>query len=98
MAKEKSATVTAAKTTASKTFSKQADQLDLAFGKVNYTLMISGIVLIIIGYALMSGGGSKDPNVFNSEIFSFRRITLAPFVVMVGYALEVLAIVIKAKD
>ena len=60
--------------------------------------MISGIVLIIIGYALMSGGGSKDPNVFNPEIFSFRRITLAPFVVMVGYALEVLAIVIKAKD
>ena len=98
MAKTKSANIPAAKTTTTKTFVKQADQLDLAFGKINYTLMISGIVLLIIGYAMMSGGGSNDPNVFNPEIFSFRRITLAPIVIIAGYALEVLAIVIKAKD
>ena len=60
-------------------------------------LMIIGIVLIIVGYMLMAGGKSEDPNVFNGdEIFSFRRITLAPIVVLLGYAIEVYAIVKKA--
>ena len=70
----------------------------LAFGRENYILMVTGIVLLIIGYALMSGGKSSDPNVFNeSEIFSFRRITLAPIVVLLGYAVEVYAIIKKAE-
>jgi len=60
-------------------------------------LMIIGVVLIIVGYMLMAGGKSEDPNVFNGdEIFSFRRITLAPIVVLLGYAIEVYAIVKKA--
>lgn len=53
----------------------------------NYRLMIIGVVVVVIGYLLMVGGGSDDPNVFNEEIFSFRRITLAPIVVMAGYGL-----------
>ena len=71
---------------------------DFAFGKENYRLMLIGIALIIIGFILMSGGGSKDPNVFNPDIFSFRRITLAPIVVMAGFVIEIFAILKKSKD
>ena len=69
---------------------------DLAFGKINYQLMVACIVLLIIGYMLMSGGKQTDPNVFNEEIFSFRRITLAPIVVILGYIVGVYAIIKKA--
>lgn len=68
-----------------------------AFGRENYVIMLIGLVVIIIGYMLMSGGKSTDPNVFNEEIFSFRRITLAPLVVLLGYGIEIYAIVKKAK-
>jgi hypothetical protein len=91
MAKEKSspAKPTAAKPTVTTD--------DFAFVKQNYILMITGVVLIIVGYMMMSGGKSPDPTVFNEkEIFSFRRITLAPIVVLIGYAVEVYAIVKKA--
>lgn len=73
-------------------------QTDFAFGRINYTLMLTGIGLIILGFMLMAGGGSDDPKVFNPEIFSFRRITLAPIVVMAGFVLNIYAIVKKAKD
>lgn len=71
---------------------------DLAFGKENYTLMLIGLVIIIIGFALMAGGKMEDPTAFNPEIFSFRRITLAPIVVIIGYVIEVVAIVKKSKE
>jgi hypothetical protein len=57
----------------------------VVFGKLNYILMISGLLALIIGFALMSGGGSENPADFNPEIFSFRRITLAPLVVLAGF-------------
>jgi hypothetical protein len=60
--------------------------------------MIAGIVVILIGFLLMVGGGSKDPNVFNPEIFSTQRITIAPIVVLIGFAIEVFAIVYKPKN
>mgnify|MGYP001191962955 FL=1 len=56
-----------------------------AFQKSNYQWLIAGIGLLIIGYILMSGGATEDPTAFNPEIFSFRRITLAPIVVLGGY-------------
>lgn len=71
---------------------------DLAFGKTNYMIMIAGVVLVIIGFILMSGGGSDDPNVFSEEIFSFRRWTLAPVVVVLGYITVFVAIMKKTKD
>ncbi len=55
-------------------------------------LLITGLVLIGLGYLLMIGGGSEDPNVFNEEIFSFRRITLAPMTCLVGFILIIVAI------
>ena len=61
----------------------------------NYILLIAGLVVIIIGMVLMTGGGSDDPNVFNYEMFSFRRITLAPLLVIGGFAFEIYAIMKK---
>lgn len=68
-----------------------------AFGRENYVIMLVGVLVIIIGFMLMSGGKSSDPNVFNQDVFSFRRITLAPIVVLLGYGIEIFAIVKKAK-
>lgn len=68
-----------------------------ALGKENYKLMIIGVVVIIIGFLLMIGGGSEDPKVFNPEVFSFRRITLAPVVVLAGFLFEIYAIMKKPK-
>jgi hypothetical protein len=70
---------------------------NFAFVRQNYIIMLIGVVFIVVGYMLMAGGKSMDPNVFNEkEIFSFRRITLAPIIVLIGYAIEVYAIVKKA--
>jgi len=71
---------------------------EFAFGKENYRLMLIGLALIILGFLLMIGGGSEDPKVFNPEIFSFRRITLAPILILAGYAVEIFAIMKKPKD
>lgn len=65
------------------------------FGKRNYILMIAGMVLMVIGYILMSGGGSDNPEVFNPEIFSFQRIGIAPLLVVFGLLLEIYAIMTK---
>jgi hypothetical protein len=71
---------------------------DLAFGKENYILLLVGLGFIVTGFILMTGGGSSDPNVFSEEIFSFRRITLAPIVVITGFVIEIFAIMKKPKD
>ena len=62
-----------------------------------YKLMLIGFVIIVIGFVLMAGGGSDDPNVFNEDMFNFRRITLAPILVLGGFAFEVYAIMKKPK-
>jgi drug/metabolite transporter (DMT)-like permease len=62
------------------------------FGRKNYIWMLSGIALIIIGYILMAGGGSTDPEVFNPEIFSARRIVVAPIIILAGLLIEIYAI------
>ena len=68
------------------------------FGKENYTWIIAGLVVIGLGLILMAGGKSSDPNVFTSnEVYSFRRITLAPILILLGLALEVYAIFRKPK-
>ena len=68
------------------------DKKKLLLGKRNYQLMILGLVFIALGFFLMSGGGSDDPNVFNDEIYNFRRIRLAPFLVVFGFVIEAYAI------
>ncbi|MGX5818597.1 DUF3098 domain-containing protein [Chitinophaga lutea] len=76
---------------------KQPEQHDL-FSKGNYQLMLAGVVLIVIGFLLMAGGGSDDPNRFNpEEVYGFRRRTLAPIVILLGLAVEAYAIMRKPK-
>ncbi|MSP66090.1 MAG: DUF3098 domain-containing protein [Flavobacteriaceae bacterium] len=67
------------------------------FERKNYAIMIAGIALIVLGLALMTGGGSEDPSVYNPELFSSRRIIVAPFLIVLGLALEVWAIMHKPK-
>ena len=69
----------------------------LLFGKRNYKFMIIGLLFIAVGFILMSGGGSDDPNIFNEEIYSFRRIRLAPILVVTGFIIEVYAILTKPE-
>ena len=67
------------------------------FERKNYAIMIAGIALIVLGLALMTGGGSEDPNVYNPELFSARRIIVSPFLIVLGLSLEVWAIMHKPK-
>ena len=71
---------------------------DFAFSKANYKIMFIGLGCIILGFILMIGGGSKDPNVFNPAIFDFQRLTLAPLLIIAGYVIEIVAIMKKPKD
>lgn len=74
---------------------------EFVFKKKNYIFMFTGIAFIALGFLLMSGGGHEDPNVFNPEIFNFRRIRLAPTLVLIGFGIEIYAILLnpdKKKD
>lgn len=73
---------------------KEAAKNTFIFGKKNYKFMLIGLGCIALGFILMSGGGSDDPNVFNPDIFSWRRIRLAPTLVLIGFAIEVYAILL----
>lgn len=70
---------------------------DFIFEKKNYQVMVIGIIFIAIGFILMSGGASEDPNVFNPEIYNFRRIRLAPTLVLIGFGIQVYAILLNPK-
>lgn len=65
------------------------------FGKRNYKFMLLGLGIIALGFILMSGGGSDDPNVFSPDIFSWRRIRLAPTLVLIGFGIQVYAILLN---
>lgn len=75
-----------------------AKSWDFAFTKDNYKIMFIGLAFIVLGFILMIGGGSKDPNVFNPAIFDFQRLTLAPILILGGYVIEIFAIMKKSKD
>lgn len=70
----------------------------MVFRRENYVLFIIGLILILGGYVLMTGGGSEDPAVFTEEIYSFTRITLAPILVLTGFIIEIFAIMKKPKN
>ena len=69
-----------------------------ALGKENLKLLSIGFLIIVVGFLLMIGGYSKDPKVFNKEIFDFQRITLAPIVVLFGFVFEIYAIMKKPAE
>jgi hypothetical protein len=70
---------------------------EFLFEKVNYKILLIGIGVIALGFILMSGGGSDDPNLFNEEIFNFRRIRLAPTTVLIGFGITIYAILKNSK-
>jgi len=76
----------------------EREKLNFALGRENYKLLAIGFVIIVIGFLLMLGGKSEDPNEFSNDIFSFRRITLAPIVVLAGFVFEIWAIMKKPRD
>lgn len=67
------------------------------FDRTNYILIIVGCLIVLLGFVLMMGGGSEDPNVFNEEVFSAQRITVAPLTVMAGYMFIIYAIMKRPK-
>ncbi len=72
---------------------------DFLFEKANYKVLFIGIAVIVLGFILMSGGGSDDPKVSNHElIFNFRRIRLAPTVVLIGFGITIYSIFKKSKS
>jgi len=79
------------------TKNEKKGKLNFALGRENYKLLAIGFVIIIIGFLLMLGGRSENPDEFSYDIFSFRRITLAPIVVLAGFIFEIWAIMKKPK-
>ena len=78
---------------------KSSEKESFALAKENYILLIIGFAIIVLGFVLMIGGKSEDPTIFNEEeIFSFRRITLAPIIVLAGFIFEIWAIMKKPKS
>lgn len=63
----------------------------------NYILLAAGFALIVLGFVLMSGGGSDSPDEFNYAMFSWRRITLAPILVVGGFVVEIVALLKRFK-
>lgn len=76
----------------------EQENADFPLRRENYILLLIGFAIIMLGFILMMGGKSDDPNVFNEKIFSFRRITLAPIMVLFGFIFEIWAIMKKPKE
>ena len=72
--------------------------MNFTFGKRNYQLLIAGVIFMAIGFFLMSGGGSEDPNVFSDAIFNTQRLTIAPILILTGLVIEIFAILHKSKE
>ncbi|NOY50158.1 MAG: DUF3098 domain-containing protein [Chlorobi bacterium] len=67
------------------------------FNRGNYKLLLIGLALLVVGFVLMAGGGSDDPNVFNYSLFNFQRLTLAPLLIIAGFVVEFFAIMKRPK-
>lgn len=74
---------------------KEESKQEFIFQRKNYKFMLIGVAFIALGFMLMAGGGSDDPNVFNPEIYSWRRIRLAPALILIGFGIEVYAILLN---
>lgn len=75
----------------------EKNEFTFVFSKVNYIIMLVGVVLLALGYLLLCGGGSDDPNVFNTEMFNARRLYVSPVLITLGFVTEIVAIMYKGK-
>ena len=80
------------------TKNEQDDNKKMPFGRDNYLWVLIGIAFLLVGFILMIGGGSDNPDVFNEAILSFGRLTIAPNFVLIGFGIEIYAIMKKPKD
>jgi Protein of unknown function (DUF3098). len=80
------------------TKNENKERPNFALGRENYMLLAIGFAIIVVGFLLMLGGKSPSPDKFSDNIFSFRRITLAPIIVLAGFVFEIWAIMKKPKD
>lgn len=76
---------------------EENNNIQLPFGKINYILMGVGIIILALGYILLAGGGSDDPNVFNPAMFDAQRLVWAPILIVLGFVVEIVAIMYKSK-
>jgi hypothetical protein len=76
---------------------EDTNKQEFLFGATNYKILIIGLVVIALGFILMSGGANENPNVFNEEVYNFRRIRLAPTVVLIGFGITIYSILVKSK-
>ena len=83
--------------TKKETVENNDNQKVMPFGKQNYILVLIGIALLALGFILMLGGGSNDPDVFNEKMFDFRHITLSTILILAGFVVEIVAIFWKGK-
>ncbi len=74
------------------------NKTEFVFNRINYILMAVGIVFLILGYVLLSGGGSDDPTVFNEAMFDGRRMYAAPIFIVLGFIIEIVAIMLKPRS
>ena len=84
-------------TTKKETPEKNDEQKVMPFGKQNYIIVLIGIALLVIGFIMMLGGGSNDPDVFNESMFDFRHITLSTILILAGFVVEIVAIFWRGK-
>jgi len=73
------------------------EQKVMPFGKKNYIIVLIGIALLVLGFILMLGGGSNDPDVFNEKMFDFQHITLSTILILAGFVVEIVAIFWRDK-
>jgi SNF family Na+-dependent transporter len=73
------------------------EQKVMPFGKQNYIIVLIGIALLVLGFVLMLGGGSNDPDVFNEKMFDFQHITLSTILILAGFVVEIIAIFWRGK-
>ena len=77
--------------------SNQNQKKEFIFSKRNYRFLLLSLAVTALGFIIMVGGGSEDPNVFNPEIFNFQRIRLAPTIVLMGFGLAIYSILMPPK-
>lgn len=70
----------------------EKEKKPMPFDRSNYMWVLIGLAFLLVGFLLMIGGGSDNPDVFNEEMFSFRRITLAPIMILIGFGIQFYAI------
>ena len=76
----------------------EKDKKPMPFGRYNYKWVLIGLAFLLVGFLLMIGGGSDNPDVFNEGMFSFRRITLSPILILIGFGIQFYAIMKKPKE